>query len=189
MSGAGEALRALEEVATQTRDGRASAHAQLGAGRLAAAAGDARASVHLQEALGGFAALQLPFDAARARLELARAVETRAPEAAAAEARRALTDFERLGAARHVDAAAALLRRLGDRGARSWSRGGGELTTRESEVLALLGDGLSNAEIAERLVISRRTAEHHVANILAKLGLRSRAEAAAHAVRAQAENR
>jgi DNA-binding NarL/FixJ family response regulator len=81
-----------------------------------------------------------------------------------------LTDFERLGAARHVDAAAALLRRLGDRGGRSWSRAGGELTKRESEVLALLADGLSNTEIAERLVISRRTAEHHVANVLSKLG-------------------
>jgi ATP/maltotriose-dependent transcriptional regulator MalT len=187
--GAAEALRALDEVAAQTRDARAAAYAQLAAGRVAAAAGDDHASAHFQEARGGFAALQLPFEAARARLELARAVETRAPQAAAAEARHALADFERLGAARHADGAAALLRRLGDRGARSWSRATGELTKRESEVLALLGDGLSNAEIAERLVISRRTAEHHVASILSKLSLRSRAEAAAHAVRAQAENR
>jgi DNA-binding CsgD family transcriptional regulator len=52
------------------------------------------------------------------------------------------------------------------------------LTARQAEVLALLGEGLTNAEIAERLVVSRRTAEHHVAAVLTKLGASSRREAA-----------
>ncbi len=99
-----------------------------------------------------------------------------------AEARAALEAFERLRAARDADAAAALLRSLGARPA-SGRRGGGLLTRREAEVLDLIGYGLSNLEIAERLFSSRKTVEHHVGNILAKLGLRSRAEAAAYAAR------
>jgi DNA-binding CsgD family transcriptional regulator len=54
------------------------------------------------------------------------------------------------------------------------------LTTRETQVLALLAEGLSDAAIADRLVLSRRTVEHHVAAILTKLGVRSRREAARH---------
>jgi NarL family two-component system response regulator LiaR len=60
---------------------------------------------------------------------------------------------------------------------------GHDLTEREREVLALLVEGLSNAEIARRLTISHHTARFHVSAILSKLGATNRAEAAALAVR------
>jgi DNA-binding CsgD family transcriptional regulator len=60
----------------------------------------------------------------------------------------------------------------------------GELSVREREVLGLVARGLSDASIAERLVISPHTVHRHVANILAKLGQPTRAAAAAAAARA-----
>jgi HD-GYP domain-containing protein (c-di-GMP phosphodiesterase class II)/DNA-binding CsgD family transcriptional regulator len=58
----------------------------------------------------------------------------------------------------------------------------GELTRRQVEVLRLLSDGLSNKEIARRLVISARTAEHHVQDIYTRIGATSRAAAALYAM-------
>ena len=57
------------------------------------------------------------------------------------------------------------------------------LSAREREVAALLAQGLSNRDIAERLVVSERTAENHVQHVLNRLGLRSRAQVATWAVR------
>jgi DNA-binding CsgD family transcriptional regulator len=180
--GATEALERLAELAAGSGDDRAAAFADLAAGRVGAAHGDQRLSSRLQAALQRFASLGLPLEAGRAQLELARAIAPAAREAAIAEARLALRTFERIGANHDVDATVALLRQLGG-GGRAWPKRYGPLTKRETEVLSLLAAGCSNAEIANRLFISRRTAEHHVANILSKLDLRSRSEAAAYAVR------
>ncbi|MCC6190533.1 MAG: helix-turn-helix transcriptional regulator, partial [Anaerolineales bacterium] len=104
---------------------------------------------------------------------------------------RALTIFEHLGAR---PAAVALRQRLQAAG-EAVSRGPREatrdnpfgLTQRQSEVLALLALDLTNAEIAERLHVSPKTVEHHVAAVMAKLEVPSRTAAAAkaHAARAQ----
>jgi NarL family two-component system response regulator LiaR len=59
---------------------------------------------------------------------------------------------------------------------------GHDLTPREREVIALMVEGLTNPEIAERLVVSRSTAKAHVSNILSKLGVSNRAEAIALAL-------
>ena len=60
----------------------------------------------------------------------------------------------------------------------TWAHPAG-LTTRQADVLDLLADGLTNAEIAVRLVLSTRTVDHHVSSILTRLGVASRREAGA----------
>ena len=158
--------------------------AALARGRVCLATGTGDPQACLREAIAGFARAQTPMELARCRLALAGALSADRPEVALAEARAAFDAFEQLQAARDVDAAAASLRSLGAKPA-SARPGGALLTKRESEVLDLIGHGLSNPEISDRLYISRKTVEHHVGNVLAKLGLRSRAEAAAYAARAK----
>ena len=182
LGAAERAARRLDLVAGAQRGPYLKAAAALARGRLCVASGQGDARACLHEALEGFSRAELPMELARTRLEMARALSGRAPEVAVAEARAALEDFERLEAARHADAAGALLRSLGAP-VRTGPKGVGALTRREAEVLELVGAGLSNPEIAERLYITRKTVEHHVGNLLAKLGLRNRAEAAAWATR------
>jgi DNA-binding NarL/FixJ family response regulator len=140
----------------------------------------------LERALSLFARLRLPLEAGRTRLRLARLLDG---DDAIAEARLALAAFEALGAARDADRAAARLRELGVTATRGGPSGLGELSQREREVLGLLGEGLSNRELADRLFLSRKTVERHVRNVLFKLGLRNRAEAAAYVVCHQPEIR
>ena len=92
----------------------------------------------------------------------------------------------RLGAAPLASRVARRMRELGiaiPRGPRASTRSNPVgLTARQLEVLELLADGLTNADIAERLVVSARTAEHHVSAVLGKLGVTTRHEAARRAV-------
>jgi DNA-binding CsgD family transcriptional regulator len=180
--GARATIARLAVLASGCGSERVAAMAGLAEGRLLAVRGDPAGASLLARAVEGFSALGLPVEEGRARLALAQALASRSPAAARAEARLAMSLLEDLGARRDADAAAGLLRMLGDPG-RSRAHAAGPLTGREAEVLSLLAAGLSNAAIAKRLVISRRTAEHHVASILGKLGVRTRAEAIARALR------
>ena len=173
---------ALEACAARHVSPYLAGSAALARGRLCVAVGNGDPQACLHEALVQFERAQMPIDVAHARLELANAVLAERPDVARAEAQLALAAFARLDARRHVDAAAAVLRKLGVRST-SGGKGAGSLSKREGEVLELLSHGLSNSEISDRLFISRKTVEHHVGHVLAKLGLRSRSEAAAYAIR------
>ena len=180
LDGAKRCAKAIGEVASLTKSKRHEGEALLARGKFLAAAGDESASATLRDAALALSEASMALTACRARMELARTlVETDRP-LAISEARAALAAFERLGALPDADAAAAFLRALGVRG-RTGPKNLKLLTKREIEVLRLVAQGFSNGEIAERLFISVKTAGHHVSNILSKLGLRSRTEAAAFA--------
>jgi len=182
LDGADASAARLGRIADASGIDRVTAMADLARGRAGVARGSADAAGALEAALARFASVGMSVEAARARFELARALEADQPEVAVDEARTALAEFERFGAPRDADAAAELLRRHGVKG-RTGPKDAGHLTRREQEVLHLVSEGLSNAEIAGRLHLSTKTVGHHVSSVLAKLGVKSRGEAAAWAGR------
>jgi DNA-binding CsgD family transcriptional regulator len=131
-----------------------------------------------EAAAAAWAALGCPYEAALAL----------AGSAGEAAQRRAHDELLALGAAAAAATVARDLRRQGvanlPRGPRAATRENpAQLTARELEVLALVAEGLRNRDIADRLFLSSKTVDHHVSSILAKLGARTRGEAAARATR------
>jgi DNA-binding NarL/FixJ family response regulator len=128
----------------------------------------------LRQALAGWRELDAAYEAARTRILIAAACRAVGDnDSAEMELAGAIPVFDRLDAVH--DAAAA---RVGLDLAAPRSSG---LTSREEEVLAHIATGLTNREIAERLVVSEKTVATHVSHILTKLGLPSRAAATAYA--------
>lgn len=153
-------------------------------GAVAAAAGDDEESRHFfDEAATIFGRTAAPFEEARARLELAAALSRLGRHAVAEhEAKAALASFERIGANVEAERAAAFIRQLQGASGRPDSAGS-RLTAREIDVLRLVAQGLSDKEVAVALTLSEHTVHRHVANILSKLDLPSRAAAVAFATR------
>jgi class 3 adenylate cyclase/DNA-binding CsgD family transcriptional regulator/tetratricopeptide (TPR) repeat protein len=122
---------------------------------------------HLERSAGTLDTLALPFEAAVSRLHAGTKENVS----------QALVTFEALGAARDADKARRALRGLGVRlpSARSGRGTDQRLSRREMEVAGLVAEGLTNAEIAERLVLSVRTIESHLDHVYARLGMSSRA--------------
>lgn len=140
------------------------------------------AAAALGRAVEGWTALGRPYDRARAQRLLGEAllhVDGERAEQAFHDARRT---FSELGATHDLKLTDSSLRRAGlpvPRGPREATRQGpGGLTPREVEVVRLIAEGKTNAQIARELVVSTKTAGAHVSNILAKLGFSSRSQVA-----------
>ena len=122
-----------------------------------------------------FHAAGLRYDEAECRLNLAEVLAASGDRAAAEEqAAAALEAFTELDAAAELSRARRLMS--------ASAAGASPITARETQVLRLVAQGLSNVEIARELVVSEHTVHRHVANILAKLGQPSRAAATAYAL-------
>ena len=184
-----EALGQLREIAAQARTRPLLAAVCSSEGTLAAADGDHDAARRsFEDALDLLTASDARFEAARVRLDLAAALSAVGRhDRARREIEAALAGFQELGADGESARAKSMLGKLRRTHATlptdAVDTPLGELSKRELEVLGLVAEGLTNHDIAERLVLSEHTVNRHVANILRKLGLPSRAAAASLAGR------
>jgi DNA-binding CsgD family transcriptional regulator len=182
ITAAEQAALQLRQLAEATEVPAVAAQAALALGKTSLAREELELAAQHFEA--GLAVLGDGYPPLRAalHLELARAYASTVPAETIVNAEAALRIYERLGA-HEAGLAADLLKAHG----RTVTvtppppTALDVLSPREQEVLPLLAKGLSNPAIAKRLFITPKTAEHHVSNILNKLGLRNRAEAAAFA--------
>jgi LuxR family maltose regulon positive regulatory protein len=154
-------------------------------GLVAAAAGEQEeARERLEDAVDLFAGSGASFELARARLELARVLASLGrEEAAVREATLALRRLDEIAAAAEAARARELLTSLGAPPRARIAPRDQLLTPRELEVLRLVSEGLTDGEIAARLVLSKHTVHRHVQKTYAKLGCSSRASAVAKANR------
>jgi len=152
-------------------------------GLVAEAEGDLdTARSRIEDAIDLFHRCGDPFETARSRLDLARVLAALGrSDPAAEQARVAREALAGMQAEREAQRAVALMTELGDSAS---DEATSVLTPREIDVLKLVAQGLSNTEIAQRLVLSEHTVHRHLANILRKLELSSRAAAAAWGTRA-----
>jgi LuxR family maltose regulon positive regulatory protein len=135
----------------------------------------------LEDAIDEYELAGAPYEAAAARLRLAAVLEAAGHQDRGGKERDAASAAAaRIGAAGLLRRAAAITLRAADSAA---PRSRTSLSARELEVLGLIAQGLSNQDIGERLFVSPFTIKRHVANILTKLDLPSRAAAASYAVR------
>ena len=177
------ALKALREIERAVGTPALRASVDFIAGLVAAAGGDHDRARHLfEDATDRFERSGGPFEAAQARLELATTlVALGRTDVAEQEAASALDQFLDLGAEIEAERARRLQVGAVGRGDAGAPLG---LTPREREVLLLITEGLTNRQIAERLLVSEHTVHRHVTNVLRKLELPSRTAAAAMAARA-----
>jgi DNA-binding CsgD family transcriptional regulator len=179
-------LQELRSIAKAVGTRPLHASATQAEGLVAAAAGDEEAArARLEDAVELFAASGAAFELARARLELTRVLASLGrTDAAVREATVAARRLDELGAGGEAARARELLVGLGAPPvARRPAPGEQLLTTRELEVLRLVAEGLTDREIAARLVLSRHTVHRHLQNAYAKLGCSSRAAAVVEANR------